>query len=192
MLRVVSAAAAVALAFAAAPLAGQERLALEVSGYAGRQSPKITPYAGSSPQYQKSWSFGAGASLVLTPNVAFRGELAFSRNRASGAAIGSKDFNRAFGAGAVEVRFPVRELLAPYVFAGVGAARVAESGGVSRSILTPAAWYGGGVAIMAPGGRFGLFGQLAGWSYQMYGWPGIIGTQRDLIYSAGLRYRLPI
>ncbi|GIW52852.1 MAG: hypothetical protein KatS3mg081_2207 [Gemmatimonadales bacterium] len=192
MLRVVCGAAAVALAFAAAPLAGQDRLALEVSGYAGRQSPKITLYAGSSPQYEKSWSFGFGGALLLNPNVAFRGELALSRNGVSAPAIGSKDFNRMFSAAAVEVRFPVRDLVTPYAFAGVGALRVAESGSDSRHIVTPAAWYGGGVAISAPGAPVALFGQLSGWSYQMYGWPGIIGTQRDLIYSAGLRYRLPL
>lgn len=192
MLRVVGATAAVALAFAAAPLAGQDRLALEVSGYAGRYSPNISPYAGSSPDLQKSWSFGAGASLVLSPNVAFRGELAFSRNRTSAAAIGSKNFNRTFAAAAVEVRFPIREVVMPYAFAGVGAARVAESEGVDRHIVTPAAWYGGGVAVTAPRVPVALFGQLCGWSYQMYGWPGILGTQHDLLYSAGLRYRLPI
>lgn len=192
MLRLVSATAAVALAFAAAPLAGQDRLALEVSGYAGRHSPNITLYAGSSAELEKSWSFGAGASLVLSPNVAFRGELAFSRNRTSAPAIESKNFNRTFAAGAVEVRFRILEVIMPYAFAGVGAARVAESGGVPRHIVTPAAWYGGGVALTAPRVPVALFGQVSGWSYQMYGWPGILGTQRDLLYSAGLRYRLPM
>jgi opacity protein-like surface antigen len=192
MLRVVSAAAAVALAFAAAPLTGQEQLALELSGYAGRQSPKITAYAGSAPDYEKSWNFGAGVSLALSPNVAFRGEWAFSRNHATAPAIGPKDFNRMFGAGALEVRFPVRELFMPYALAGVGAVRVAEAGGTPRSIVTPAAFYGGGVAITVPAAPFYLFGQLSGWTYQLYGWPGIVGTQRDLVYSAGLRYRLPI
>lgn len=190
MFRFVTAVAAAALAFAAVPLSGQERTVMEFSGYTGRQSPRLTPQMGSLPQYDRGWNLGGGATLLLSPYVAFRGEFAFARSRASGPAIGSTDFNRLYGAGATELRLPIRDLVVPYAFAGVGAVRVAEAASAPRRIVTPAGWYGGGVAITAPGRRIALFLQICSWVYQMYGWPGIAGTQRDLAYSGGLRYRL--
>ncbi len=184
-------------AFCATSLAAQDR-ALIVSIYGGgadhladlRSSPPVW--------FLPGWNLGASAGVQINRYFGLHGDFTFTRNPTRGQStfagmptFAGNEVNRFYYGAHLEGRYPFSNGLAPFLFAGLGAVSVDQSGTDAFAPFTrPAAMYGGGLFYAIPQTRLEVFGEVKGLTYR-WNTAGFRRTMVDVTYSGGLSYRLP-
>ncbi len=139
------------------------------------------------------WTAGGGIGWQFNPYVAVRGTFDFARAEGDGSAnaFNGQQFNRYFYGGDVQLRYPTTSGFAPYLLLGAGAVTVDNADNASFDSFTKFAGKGGlGVEYAMPRSNVGLFAQATSYVYQ-FDRNGFDKTQADLLWTAGLSYRLP-
>jgi hypothetical protein len=140
------------------------------------------------------WTAGGGAGVQINPYVAVRGVFDFTRSEGEGAAAGalaSTNLNHFFYGGDVQLRYPTASGFAPYLLLGAGAVTIDNADDDTFESFTKFAGKGGlGVEYVFAQSNVGLFAQATSYLYD-YDRTGFDKTQVDLLYTAGLSYRLP-
>lgn len=139
------------------------------------------------------WTAGGGVGWQFNPYVAVRGTFDFARAEGHGAAnaFNGQHFNQYFYGGDVQLRYPTASGFAPYLLLGAGAVTVDNADATGFDSFTKFAGKGGlGVEYALPRSNLGLFAQAASYIYQ-FDRNGFDKTQADLLWTAGLSYRLP-
>jgi opacity protein-like surface antigen len=139
------------------------------------------------------WTAGVGVGVQVNRFVAVRGTFDFARNESEGSSIGElngRDLNRYFYGGDVQLRYPTRSGFAPYLLLGAGAVTIDASEEAGLENFTKFAGKGGAGVEYNLGNNVGLFVQGATYVYD-YDRNGFDKTQWDLLWTAGLSYRLP-
>jgi hypothetical protein len=140
------------------------------------------------------WAAGGGVGVQINPYVALRGTFDFTRTEGEGAAAGSLSsakLNHYFYGGDVQLRYPTASGFAPYLLLGAGAVTIDNADDAAFQSFTKFAGKGGlGVEYAFAQNNVGLFAQATSYLYD-YDRTGFDKTQVDLLYTAGLSYRLP-
>lgn len=138
------------------------------------------------------WTAGGGIGWQFNPYVAVRGTFDFARAEGDGPAnaFTGQQLNQYFYGGDVQLRYPTASGFAPYVLLGAGAVTIDNADDAAFESFTKLAGKGGlGVEYVVPNSNFGLFAQAASYVYE-FGRNGFDKTQADVLYTAGLSYRL--
>ncbi len=140
------------------------------------------------------WTAGGGVGVQINPYVAVRGTFDLARTEAEGSAAGalaSANLNRYFYGGDVQLRYPTASGFAPYLLLGAGAVTIDNADDDAFQSFTKFAGKGGlGVEYIFDRNNFGVFAQATSYLYD-YDRTGFDKTQADLLWTAGLSYRLP-
>ncbi len=143
--------------------------------------------------FNTGWSAGGGVGLQVNRFIALRGTFDFARTEGEGAGAGElagQRLNRYFYGGDVQLRYPTASGFAPYLLLGAGAVTIDGKDDGAFESLTRLAGKGGlGVEYLLRN-NVGLFAQGATYVYE-YDRGGFEKTQWDLLWTAGLSYRLP-
>lgn len=138
------------------------------------------------------WTAGGGIGWQFNPYVAVRGTFDFARAEGDGSAnaFTGQQLNQYFYGGDVQLRYPTASGFAPYVLLGAGAVTIDNADDAAFESFTKLAGKGGiGVEYALPNSNLGLFAQAASYVYQ-FDRNGFDKTQADVLYTAGLSYRL--
>jgi hypothetical protein len=140
------------------------------------------------------WTAGGGVGVQINPYVALRGTFDFTRTEGEGTAagpLGSANLSHYFYGGDVQLRYPTTSGFAPYVLLGAGAVTIDNADNAAFESFTKFAGKGGlGVEYTFAQNNVGLFAQATSYLYD-YDRNGFDKTQADLLWTAGLSYRLP-
>ena len=141
------------------------------------------------------WTAGGGVGLQLNPYLAVRGTFDFTATEGEGAASGAlrrTNLNHFFYGGDVQLRYPTAGGFAPYILAGAGAVTLDGPDDATFSSFTKFAGKGGvGVEYLPARSPVGFFAQGTSYIYN-YDRGGFDKTQVDVLWTAGLTYRLPM
>lgn len=140
---------------------------------------------------ETGWTGGGGLGVQLNPFLAVRGTFDYARSDGKGAtSISGQTLNRYFYGGDVQLRYPTPSGLAPYLLLGAGAVTIDNPDNAAFDRFTKFAGKGGlGVEYALPRSNFGLFAQASSYVYD-FDQNGFDKTQVDLLWTAGLNYRL--
>ena len=139
------------------------------------------------------WTAGGGIGWQINPFLAVRGTFDFARAEGDGAAnaFNGQKFNQYFYGGDVQLRYPTASGFAPYLLLGAGAVTIDNVDNATFDSFTKLAGKGGlGVEYVPPGSNLGFFAQAASHIYH-FDRNGFDKTQADVLWTAGLSYRLP-
>jgi Outer membrane protein beta-barrel domain len=140
------------------------------------------------------WAAGGGVGVQINPYVAVRGTFDLTQTEGEGSAagaLGSGDLRHYFYGGDVQLRYPTTSGFAPYLLLGAGAVTIDNADDDTFQSFTKFAGKGGlGVEYVFPQNNLGLFAQATSYIYD-YDRTGFDKTQADLLWTAGLSYRLP-
>ena len=139
------------------------------------------------------WTAGGGVGVQFNRFVALRGTFDFARTEGEGTAAGTLNgqrLNRYFYGGDVQLRYPTRSGFAPYLLLGAGAVTIEGSDAAGIDNFTKFAGKGGLGVEYQLRNNVGIFAQGATYVYD-YDRGGFDKTQWDLLWTAGLSYRLP-
>ena len=138
------------------------------------------------------WTAGGGLGLQLNRFVAVRGTFDLARTEGEGAvgALSGRRLNRYFYGGDVQLRYPTESGFAPYLLLGAGAVTLDPSDATGVDNFTKFAGKGGLGLEYNLRNHVGLFVQGATYVYD-YDRSGFDKRQWDLLWTAGLSYRLP-
>jgi hypothetical protein len=140
-----------------------------------------------------SWTAGGGLGVQLNRYAAVRGTFDFARTEGQGVSAGTLDgrrVNRYFYGGDLQLRYPTSSGFAPYVLLGAGAVTIDPSDATGLDNFTKFAGKGGLGVEYSLRNHVGLFAQGATYTYD-YDRDGFNKRQWDLLWTAGLSYRLP-
>lgn len=140
---------------------------------------------------ETGWTGGGGVGVQLNRFLAVRGTFDYAKSDGKGAtAISGQTLNRYFYGGDVQLRYPTASGLAPYLLLGAGAVTIDNPDNAAFDRFTKFAGKGGlGVEYALPRSNFGLFAQASSYVYD-FDQNGFDKTQLDLLWTAGLNYRL--
>ena len=147
-------------------------------------------------EFKSGFVLGGGTAYRLNRFVAIRGNFNFARAEARDAGprplspIAGNHFNRFLYDGDVQLRYPLRDGMTPYVFVGGGGITVQRDVARNRSAFTQGAGkVGAGLNYQLPDSDVGVYVEGAGWIYKWdrYGFDNV---QFDATLSAGISYRL--
>jgi len=139
------------------------------------------------------WTAGGGIGWQINRYVAVRGTFDFAQAKGEGAAsaFNGQRFNKYFYGGDVQLRYPTASGLAPYLLAGAGAVTIDNKDDPTFDKFTKFAGKGGiGLEYVPPRSNVGFFAQGASYIYK-FDRNGFDKTQADILWTAGLSYRLP-
>jgi len=162
-------------------------------GNGGGSSPVTNLNDAGSASFKTGWTAGGGIGWQVNPYVAVRGTFDFARTKGEGSAnaFSGQRFNKYFYGGDVQLRYPTASGFAPYVLAGAGAVTIDNKDDPTFNKFTKFAGKGGiGLEYVRPGSNVGVFAQGASYIYK-YDRNGFDKTQADVLWTAGLSYRLP-
>jgi hypothetical protein len=137
------------------------------------------------------WTAGGGVGVQLNRYVAVRGTFDFARARGdNGTSFAGQRLNHYFYGGDLQLRYPTVSGLAPYVILGAGAVTIDNPDNAAFNRFTKFAGKGGiGLEYVPAGSDLGFFAQGASYIYK-YDRNGFNKTQADVLWTAGLSYRL--
>ena len=172
----------------------EDRPAIVVYGHAGAFGPLTHLDYNENVAFKTGFSAGAGAAYRINRHVAVRTTFSFIRAELedTGVAkspIAGSRFNRYLFDADLQVRYPLRDRMTPYVFLGVGALTVQRDTLRERSsFLKGALKLGGGMSYQIPRSDVSLYLQASGWIYE---WDrfGFDGVQFDTTLTGGIAYR---
>lgn len=177
---------------AAAPVAAQDNgdRAVFVYAHGGGFSPLTDLNDAGTADFKTGFDAGGGIGVQLNKYVALRGNFTFARATARGTtSFSGTKFNRFFYDGDIQVRYPFKGGVAPYVFAGGGGVSIDQSGSTGEPTFTKGAGKAGvGLSYQIPRSNVGLYAEGTGWVYK---WDrnGFDKTQFDTTWSGGISYR---
>ena len=180
----------------ASPAAAQSR-GLVLSARGGGYSPLANLDDAGTADIKTGFNVGGGFAVDLYKYVALRGDFDFGRGelRQGGTETGIH-LNKYFYGGALQLQYPTAGGITPYVFGGGGAVTIHEEDSSGQNKTRGAGTFGAGVRYTLPRSGFGVFAEGAGWVYRHRGLAGSTAgfdkTQVDVLYSAGLSYRLGV
>lgn len=136
------------------------------------------------------WTAGGGVGWQLNRFVAVRGTFDFAQADGEGTSFTGEMLNRYFYGGDVQLRYPTASGLAPYVLLGAGAVTIDNPDNAVFDRFTKFAGKGGlGVEYVLPQSTVGFFAQATSYVYD-FDRNGFEKTQADVLWTAGLSYRL--
>jgi hypothetical protein len=160
----------------------------------GGASPVIDLNDAGTASLKTGWTAGGGVGLQINPYVAVRGTFDLARTEAEGSAAGSLSsakLNHYFYGGDVQLRYPTASGFAPYLLLGAGAVTIDNTDDDTFDSFTKFAGKGGlGLEYVFAQNNVGLFAQATSYLYD-FDRTGFDKTQADLLWTAGLSYRLP-
>ncbi len=152
--------------------------------------------AGTADLKKVGYNLGGAVAVQLHRYVALRGNFSFGRNelQANGGATGDR-LNRFFYDAVIQVQYPTRIGLMPYVFAGGGAVTLHPVGTSGLNTTKGTGTFGLGVNYALPRTGLGFFLEGQGWVYQAKDLKGFLAgydkTQVEMSWSGGVSYRAP-
>lgn len=145
--------------------------------------------------FKTGWTVGGGVGLQLNRYVALRGTFDYSRAEGQGTGAGAllgQKLDHYFYGGDVQLRYPSRGGLAPYLVLGAGAVTIDNKDVTSFERFTKFAGKGGlGLEYVIPRSDVGFFVQGSTWLFG-YDRGGFDKTQAKILWTGGLSYRLPL
>lgn len=170
---------------------GNEGQAIVVYGQGGGFSALADLNDPGTADFKTGFNAGGGVAYQVNKHVAVRGIFTYARATArdpQSTAFDGTKFNRLFYGGDVQLRLPFASGVAPYVFAGGGAATIDPNGSATESFTKGAGRAGLGVSYDLAGTPVSLFTEGAGWIYK---WDrlGYDKTQFDVSWGGGVSYR---
>jgi hypothetical protein len=181
-------------AFAAAPAAmAQDRgVVVQVLGGGYSHTTNLTA-AGPEAHFKTGFNVGGALGFQFNKYVAVHGDFTFARNQGTGAVpFNGKDVNRYFYGGHIELRYPIGNDFAPFVFGGGGAVTIdqqgAEASEAFKHFTKAAGMFGAGASYRIPGTPLEVLGEGKVLTYKWIS-AGFNRTQWDLSYSLGFAYR---
>lgn len=146
-----------------------------------------------SASFETGWTAGGGVGYQLNRYLAVRGTFDYARADAQGStAIAGQTLNRFYYGGDVQLRYPTSGGIAPYLLLGAGAVTIDAPDAAGFESFTKLAGKGGlGIEYALPNSDFGLYAQATSYLYDADR-NGFDKTQADVLWTAGLTYRLPI
>ncbi len=187
-----TAASALVVMFLAGSLAAQDR-GIVIFGHGGGYSSTSDLNDAGTADFNTGFTVGGGVALLLTKNIAVRGNFTFAQSdiRGTGASgLEGAEINRFYYGGDIQLRFPLGSF-APYVFGGAGGVTLDPSSSNSLDSFTKfAGRFGAGFSYEIPGTSFGLFSEATGWVYD-FDRSGLDSTQFDIGWTGGISYRFP-
>ncbi len=145
--------------------------------------------------FRTGFNVGAGVGYEFNNYVTLRGNFTFARAKAqstSGAplSIVGTEFNRFLYDGDLQLRYPFKGGVAPYIFAGGGAVDVKPDITPAQPSFTKGAGkFGVGISYQIPRSSVGVYVEGTTWVYKWDRY-GFDKTQFDTTWSAGITYRL--
>ena len=150
--------------------------------------------------FKTGFNAGAGAAYQINRYVAVRANFTWARTEgrdltpSSISGIQGFKFNRLLYDGDIQLRYPSRIGVAPYVFAGGGGVTVRRPTSfvaaslTDRSFTKGAGKFGVGLSYQFPSSNVGFYVEGATW---VYSWDrlGFDKTQYDTAWSGGIKYR---
>jgi hypothetical protein len=196
------AAAAVTCALAAWPAParaqsdhGEDRPALVFYAHGGAFSPLAHLDDDNNAEFKSGFVLGGGTAYRLNRFVALRGNFAFARAEMRDLGTGplspiaGNTFNRFLYDGDLQLRYPLRDGVTPYVFVGGGGITVQRDIVRNRSAFTKGAGkVGAGLSYQLPDSAVGIYVEGAGWIYR-WDFYGFDNVQFDTTLSGGISYR---
>ncbi|HEV8598191.1 MAG TPA: outer membrane beta-barrel protein [Gemmatimonadales bacterium] len=192
-----SALGALVLALGTAASAGAQdhavRLLARGGGYNGLTN---LDDAGTSDFKKVGYSLGGGVGVQANRYLTLRGDFNFGRNelRTNSVATGVRT-NRFFYDAAVQLQYPTKSGIEPYLFVGGGAVTLHQVGTSGQNKTRAAGTFGLGLNYQIPGSPFGIFAEGKSWLYKLDNMSGALAgfdkTQLDVAWSGGISYRLP-
>jgi Outer membrane protein beta-barrel domain len=167
-------------------------LGLRVQG--GGYSPLAHLDEAETVDFKTGFNVGGGLTYQLNRYLAVRGNFTFARAEARGNSVGTIapiagiKFDRFNYDADLQVRYPFRSGVAPYVFVGGGGLTTKQHDTQNDASFTKGAGkVGVGVNYQIPRSRVGVFAEGATWIYkwQQYGYD---KTQFDMSWNGGLSY----
>ena len=137
------------------------------------------------------WSLGGGGGIQFNRFVAVRAMFDYARDKgeAGSTAFAGERLKHYFYGGDVQLRYPTPSGLAPYLLVGAGAVTVDGRNIPTLGRFTKFAGKGGlGMEYNLPSG-LGLFVEGTSYIYK-FDRGGFDKTQADLLWNAGLSYRV--
>jgi len=179
----------------AAPASAQDRaVVFQVLGGGYNHLANLSS-SGADAHFKTGFAIGGAAGVHLNQYVAVHADFTFARNQARGALdFAGDNVDRYFYGGHVELRYPVTEAFAPFLFGGAGAVTVnqrtvgAEVAAFNR-FTKPAGMFGAGLSYLIPGAPVELLAEGKALTYK-WDVAGFNRMQWDVTYSLGFAYRL--
>ena len=146
--------------------------------------------------FKMGFTVGGGVGYQVNRHLAIRGSFNFSRaglrDESFNSTITGTKFNRYLYDCEVQLRYPVRVGVAPYLVVGAGGLTVQRDSVRTRSSFTKAAVkIGLGLSYQIAESPASVHLQTTGWIYQWDRY-GFDNTQVDVAISAGLSYRFKL
>jgi len=184
---------AVAACFAAAPLAAQRTLVVNLNGGGYTHLSNLNASGAPTADFKPGYNFGASVGVELTRFVALHGDFTFAHAMARGtSSFTGGDIHRMFYGAHVELRYPMESGVTPFAFVGGGAVTVDQAhSGTLPTFTKPAGMMGAGFGYLLPRSRVELFGEGKGLVYK-WDQAGFNKTLWDVTYSVGVAYRLDL
>jgi opacity protein-like surface antigen len=185
------AAAAVVTLLAAAPLASQRALVLNVNGGGYTHLANLNASGAPTADFKPGYNFGTSVGMEFTKYIALHADFTFAHAQARGASsFSGGDIHRYFYGAHLEVRYPFESGWTPFAFAGGGAVTVDQANGSTLPTFTkPAGMFGAGFGYLIPRSKVELFAEGKSLVYK-WDEAGFNKTQADVTYSVGLAYRI--
>jgi hypothetical protein len=151
---------------------------------------------GNTTNFKTGFNVGAGAGYQFNKYVVLRGNFTFARAEAQSdlgtIAIAGTKFNRFLYDGDLQLRYPLRGGVAPYVFVGGGVVTVKHDITPSEPNFTKGAGkFGVGFSYQIPRSNVGLYAEGTTWVYKWDRY-GFNRTQFDTTWSGGFSYRFSL
>lgn len=158
-------------------------------GLAGGYTP-LTDLNAVGGDFETGFGLGGGVGYQINRNLALRGTFHFTRSRAQAPSlplIDGQDYDRYFYDVDLQVRYPTRVGLAPYVVLGGGAVTLDPQTGGMDSFTKLAGKVGAGLSYHFRESGASLFAEWDGWFYD-WDRSDVDRTQFDTAWSGGVRF----
>lgn len=179
---------------AAGPVAAQDRaVSLMVRG--GGDNPFTVLDDATTASLKTGYNLGAGVGLHLSPRLAVRGDVSFTRNGFRALGMRVSELSRLFMDASVQFKYPTESGWELFGSAGGGIVKLHEPGTKGQDSTKPTAALGAGMSYTFPGTNVGFSLEAKGWFYQFKDLKGSFEnydkTMIDVGWTGGLSYQLP-
>lgn len=168
--------------------------ALVVFGQAGGNTALTDLNEAKTAELRTGWTAGGGVGLEFNRYFAVRGTFDIARSKVEGVGAGtlnSQKLTHYFYGGDIQLRYPLASGFAPYLLVGAGAVTVDNTEDNSFTRFTKFAGRGGLGFEYVTRSKVGLFAQGVASAYKL-GRAGFDKTQADVLWTAGLSYRVQL
>ncbi|MGE0442297.1 MAG: outer membrane beta-barrel protein [Gemmatimonadales bacterium] len=193
MSRVVKVLAAAGLVLATTAAQAQERnVQIQFLGGGYSHTANLSK-TGADAHFKQGFNLETAVGVMASKYVGVHADFTFARTKGLGNVdFAGKKVDRFFYGGHVELRYPVNESVAPFVFGGAGAVTIDQQGPTADDAFgrftKPAAMFGAGMAMALPNAPVDVLLQGKALTYKWEA-AGFNRQQWDVTYSIGFAYR---